>query len=63
MEQALAMGVPLAGYFAWSFMDNFEWGHGYYQRFGLHYVDFETLERLPKDSALFYRDHIKSLQA
>ena len=63
MEQALAMGVPLAGYFAWSFMDNFEWGHGYYQRFGLHHVDFETLERIPKDSALYYRDRIQEEKA
>ncbi|NJL54996.1 beta-glucosidase [bacterium] len=59
IHQAIGLNVPVAGYFAWSFMDNFEWGHGYYQRFGLHHVDFETLERSPKASALYYRDRIK----
>lgn len=58
IEKAIELGVPVAGYFAWSFMDNFEWGYGYYQRFGLHYVNFETLERTPKQSALYYRDRI-----
>ncbi len=48
---AISEGVQLKGYFAWSFMDNFEWASGYDKRFGLHYVDFETLERLPKESA------------
>lgn len=59
IEQAIDLGVPVAGYFAWSFMDNFEWGFGYDQRFGLHYVNFDTLERTPKASALYYRDKIK----
>jgi beta-glucosidase len=48
-------GVPLAGYFVWSLLDNFEWGHGYEKRFGINWVDYETLERLPKDSAHWYR--------
>ena len=56
--QALAEGVPLDAYFAWSLMDNFEWGRGLTQRFGLLHVDFETLQRRPKDSALAYRDFI-----
>ena len=55
---ALSAGVPLAGYFAWSLLDNFEWALGYTQRFGLVWVDFDTQERLVKDSALWYRDVI-----
>lgn len=56
--EAIAQGAPLRGYFAWSLMDNFEWAEGYRMRFGLVYVDFATLERIPKRSALFYRDWI-----
>ena len=55
---ALQAGVPLAGYFVWSLMDNFEWAHGYAQRFGLVWVDFATQQRLPKDSALWLRNVI-----
>ena len=39
-------------------MDNFEWSKGYLQRFGLVYVNYETQQRLPKDSLLWYRDVI-----
>ncbi len=49
-------GVPLRGYFAWSLLDNFEWGRATTKRFGLFWVDFETQERIPKDSAFWYRD-------
>jgi beta-glucosidase len=55
---ALNEGVPVAGYFVWSLLDNFEWHQGYSQRFGLVYVDFETLERVPKASYAWYRDFI-----
>ncbi len=51
---ALAQGVPLVGYFAWSLLDNFEWAWGYEKRFGLIWVDFETQQRVPKDSARWY---------
>lgn len=51
-------GVPIAGYFHWSFLDNYEWHSGYDPRFGLVYVDFETQERIPKDSAYWYHDLI-----
>jgi len=57
-HQAIQEGVPLAGYFAWSLMDNFEWAYGYSKRFGLVYVDFDTQERIIKDSGYFYREVI-----
>jgi beta-glucosidase len=53
---AIAAGVPVRGYFAWSLLDNFEWTFGYSRRFGLVHVDFETLERRPKDSFRFYSE-------
>ena len=58
-QEAIDDGVKLKGYFAWSFMDNFEWASGYEKRFGLHYVDFETLERTPKKSALWFKEAIE----
>ncbi len=52
-------GVPLEGYFAWSFLDNFEWGEGYGPRFGLVYVDYDGgLKRMPKDSFYWFKDLI-----
>jgi beta-glucosidase len=58
VARALDAGVPLAGYFVWSLLDNFEWSQGYSQRFGIVYVDFDTLERVPKTSYAWYRDFI-----
>jgi beta-glucosidase len=55
---AIAEGIPLKGYFLWSFIDNFEWAWGYSRRFGIVYCDFQTLERIPKDSCYWYRDLI-----
>lgn len=52
-------GIPVDGYFAWSLLDNFEWAEGYRPRFGLIYIDFETGNRLPKNSYYWYRDFIK----
>jgi beta-glucosidase len=57
-HRALEAGVPLAGYFAWSLLDNFEWAFGYTKRFGIVEVDFETLQRTPKASAEWYRNVI-----
>jgi beta-glucosidase len=54
VHELIDEGVPVAGYFAWSLMDNFEWAWGYTQRFGLVRVDYETLERIPKASAGWY---------
>ncbi|HSG53906.1 MAG TPA: GH1 family beta-glucosidase [Paracoccaceae bacterium] len=50
VKRALAEGVPVAGYFIWSLMDNYEWSLGNDKRFGLVHVDFDTLERTPKAS-------------
>jgi beta-glucosidase len=58
--RAIALGVPLRGYFAWSLMDNFEWAYGLSKRFGLVYVDFDTQARILKDSAYWYGDVIAS---
>ena len=58
LQRATADGVPVKGYFLWSLMDNFEWADGYTNRFGLHYVDYETQKRTPKLSASFYREVI-----
>ncbi len=55
---AVGEGVPVDGYFVWSLLDNFEWALGYTQRFGLVWVDFATLERIPKGSYFRYRDRI-----
>jgi beta-glucosidase len=52
--QALAEGVPLTGYFAWSLLDNFEWEKGYGQRFGIVRVDYATLRRSLKASGAWY---------
>jgi Glycosyl hydrolase family 1 len=56
--EAIRGGSNLAGYFAWSLMDNFEWQFGYQRRFGICYVDYSTLERTPKSSALWYQETI-----
>jgi beta-glucosidase len=51
-------GINLKGYYAWSFLDNFEWALGYTKRFGIVYVDYANQTRIPKDSACFFRDVI-----
>jgi len=60
LAAAIAGGVPVRGYFHWSLLDNFEWAHGYKQRFGLVHVDFATQRRTPKDSSRWYREVIAS---
>ena len=58
LQVALAQGVPLKGYFAWSLLDNFEWAEGYVRRFGLTYVDFATQQRTLKASGQWYRQFL-----
>ena len=56
--EAIAKGLPLMGYFAWSLMDNFEWAFGQSRRFGLVYVDYETQRRTIKASGFWFRDFL-----
>ena len=58
VKRAIADGVECKGYFAWSLLDNFEWAQGFTQRFGLVWVDFKTLERIPKKSFSWYKNYI-----
>jgi beta-glucosidase len=58
LESARAQGADVRGYYVWSFLDNFEWEYGYEKRFGIVFVDFDTQARIPKRSALWYRDRI-----
>ncbi|RKN79307.1 GH1 family beta-glucosidase [Ulvibacterium marinum] len=53
-------GLEVSGYFAWTFMDNFEWAEGYHSRFGLVYVDFTTQERIIKKSGKWFRAFLRS---
>jgi beta-glucosidase len=57
-HDALQAGANLAGYITWSLMDNFEWAHGYSQKFGLVRIEPETRARIPKSSYYWYRDVI-----
>ncbi|KAL0545671.1 hypothetical protein IC582_015562 [Cucumis melo] len=54
LVRAMRNGADVRGYFVWSLMDNFEWIDGFTTRFGLWYVDFQTLERHPKLSAHWF---------
>lgn len=58
VEAAIQQGSPVTAYFVWSLLDNFEWAYGYDRRFGIIHVDFKTLTRTMKQSALWYRDFI-----
>ena len=61
-HRAIARGVDLRGYLVWSLMDNFEWGYGFSKRFGIVRVDYDTLERTLKDSALWLRSVLETRQ-
>ncbi len=60
LRKAISDGTPVAGYFAWSVMDNYEWSEGFGERFGLIHVDYSTQQRTIKDSGLWYRGVIAS---
>ena len=60
LHKGIQNGVDVIGYFHWSLMDNFEWAHGYRERFGMIYVDFETQERIIKESGHWYKKVIES---
>lgn len=59
LHSALEDGIDVKGYIAWSYMDNFEWSAGYSSRYGIHYTNYETMERIPKASAKWYQKVIK----
>ena len=58
LSRARNHGIPIGGYFHWSLLDNFEWNHGYRERFGLVHVDYQTFKRTKKNSFYAYRDLI-----
>ena len=60
LGRAIGDGVPVRSYHHWSLLDNFEWADGYKQRFGMVYVDYQSLRRVPKDSYRFYQQVIAS---
>jgi beta-glucosidase len=60
MGEAIRRGADVRGYFVWALLDNFEWGSGYSQRFGLVHVDFDTLRRTPKASSRWYAQLIEA---
>jgi len=60
VHRAIGDGVPIHGYFLWSFIDNFEWEDGYQRRFGIVHCDFETQVRTPKLSARYYAEVMRT---
>ncbi|MDB4977079.1 MAG: bglA1 [Myxococcaceae bacterium] len=60
LRRAMHDGARVEGYLAWSLLDNFEWQDGYKQRFGMIYVDYQSLRRVPKDSYYWYQRVIES---
>ncbi|MFL6163078.1 MAG: glycoside hydrolase family 1 protein [Jatrophihabitantaceae bacterium] len=59
VHDAIVAGADVRGYYLWSLLDNFEWAYGYAKRFGIVYVDYRSLARLPKDSARWYTEVIR----
>jgi beta-glucosidase len=63
LAMAMSLGADVRGYFYWSLLDNFEWNSGYLKRFGLFHVDYETQQRVAKDSARWYGEVIAAHRA
>jgi beta-glucosidase len=61
--RALAEGVPVHGYYVWSLMDNYEWAEGYSKRFGIIYIDYESQQRILKESARWYQQFLQTIPA
>jgi beta-glucosidase len=62
VAEAREAGADIRGYFVWSLLDNFEWAYGYDKRFGIVRVDYGTQRRIPKRSALWYRETIRRVR-
>ncbi len=60
LQRGIEEGIDVQGYFLWSLLDNFEWAEGFSKRFGLIHVNFQSQQRIPKQSAYWYRDLIRS---
>lgn len=60
LHKAMEKGADVRGYYLWSLYDNFEWSAGYEARYGIHYTDYETMERIPKKSAKWYSEVIRN---
>jgi len=58
VSRAIDSGIPIIGYLAWSLLDNFEWADGYGKRFGLVYIDFQSQDRIKKESYHWYKEVI-----
>jgi beta-glucosidase len=63
VHRALEAGCRVKGYLVWSLLDNFEWAHGKWPRFGLIEVDYTTFERKPRKSALWYSRLVKQIRS
>jgi len=62
LEQAVAAGADVRGYFLWSLLDNLEWGAGFASRFGIVFVDYATQKRVPKASFDWFAALIRAQQ-
>ncbi|KAH6795713.1 hypothetical protein C2S51_036699 [Perilla frutescens var. frutescens] len=60
LARAMRKGADVRGYFIWSLLDNFEWGNGFAIKFGLYHIEHQTLNRIPKLSASWYRDFLSN---
>jgi beta-glucosidase len=60
IHRAMQAGIPVKGYFYWSFTDNFEWALGYAPRFGLVHIDYNTLQRRVKESGRWFGQVIQA---